>query len=459
VTDAERIAELERENAELRRQVADLRQQLEELRKELEEWKRGHRERRRRRSSRSEGSRQATGRGPGRPPGAKGSNRPVPEKIHETVEHPLPSTCDCGGEVEATGEVQSTVVQDIPPVEVCNTRHVAPVGRCKLCKKRHVARLPGSSAQGEPCAQVQLGPGVQALSISLHFEHHVPLLGVVKILDCWFSVGVSAPGLSQMFDRLRVRTKPAREEILVRLRHSAVVGFDETSHREDGNGAWLWLGRTPEVSYFHVDRSRGGHVFANILGEGFVGIVCSDFYGVYTSRTDLRHAYCNAHTVREARKIAEVHPSPLNQEFRIWLSSILADGQRAQSAADRIAANNVRRRLRRLIDTERFGTEPDLARLQERLAWHFDDVLRFTRRADVPMTNNDTERDLRPGAVHRKISGGTRSEAGSETYGHWMSVTQTLRKNDLDLRPWIDGAFWAHLLDRPPPSVLASQAS
>src|SRR5271169_3764638 len=134
VTDAERIAELERENAELRRQVAelpDLRRQLEELRKELEEWKRGHRERRRRRSSRAEGSRQATGRGPGRPRGAKGSNRPVPKEIHETVEHSFPPTCDCGGEVEATGEVQSTVVQDIPPIEVCNTRHVAPVGKCK----------------------------------------------------------------------------------------------------------------------------------------------------------------------------------------------------------------------------------------------------------------------------------------------------------------------------------------
>ena len=90
VTDAEQIAELKRENAELRRLV-------EELRKELEEWKRGHRERRRRRSSQSESGNRATGNGPGRPSGAKGSNRPVPEKIHATVEHPVPAACDCGG--------------------------------------------------------------------------------------------------------------------------------------------------------------------------------------------------------------------------------------------------------------------------------------------------------------------------------------------------------------------------
>lgn len=447
VTDAERIAELEREIAELRRQN-------EELRKALEEWKRGHRERRRRRSSRAESGRSASGRGPGRLWGAKGSNRPVPEKIHRTVVHPMPTTCDCGGSVEPTGEEQSTVVQDIPPVEVENIRHVAPVGKCAACNKRHVARLPGSNAQGEQCAQVQLGPAIQALSISLHFEHHVPLRGVVKILDGWFSVDVSASGLSQTFDRLRVRTEPAREEILMRLRQSPVIGFDETSHRQDGNGAWLWLGRTEEVSYFHGNRSRGAHVFDKILGQGFVGVVCTDFYSVYTSRTDLLHAYCNAHTVREAKKIAEVSPSPLHEGFRVRLSDTLAAGQRAQESADPAAANIVRHRLRRLIEADRFRDDPDLARLQDRMDRHFDGMLLFVSRPDVPMTNNASERDIRPAAVHRKVSGGTRSENGSETYSHWMTITQTLSKNNRELRTWVDDASQAYRLGQPPPSVL-----
>jgi transposase len=452
VTDAERIAELERQNAELRRR-------LEEVLKELEEWKRGHRERRRRRSSGPEGGRRATGRGPGRPWGAKGSNRPVPKTIDETVEYELPPICACGGVVEATGEEQSTVVQDIPPVQVRNVRHVGPVGRCMRCGARCASRLPGSSSQGEPCTQVQLGPGVQALSITLHYDHHVPLCGVVKLLDGWFGVTVSASGLSQMFDRLRVRTEPARTEILVRLRQSSVVGFDETSHWQDGRGAWLWLGRTEQVSYFHVDRSRAGAVFNGIIGEGFVGVVCSDFYGAYTRRTDISHGYCNAHTIRETKKIAEVQPSPCAIEFRDRLSDILADGHRAQLAADPTAAGNVRRRLRLLVDTERFGAVPDLSRLQARLDRHFDAVLLYTLRPDVPMTNNDTERDLRCAAVHRKIAGGTRSENGSETYAHWLSVTQTLRKNDLDLRQWLDGSFQAHLLGLPTPSVLAPPSS
>jgi len=262
-----------------------------------------------------------------------------------------------------------------------------------------------------------------------------------------------------MFDRQRVRTAPARAEILVQLRTSAVAGFEETSHRQDGEGAWLWLGRMEKLSYFHVDRSRSHEVFDQLLGEGFVGVVVSDFYGAYTRRTDLVHAYCNAHTLREAKKLAEVRPAPLTIEFCDWFSDILAAGKRAQEADDRRAGGNVRRRMHRLIDTERFGADADLLRLQGRLALHFDDVLRYVGRPDVPMTNNDTERDLRSAAVHRKIAGGTRSANGSETYAHWMSVTQTLRKSEVDLRSWVEGSFQAHLAGRPPPSVFAPPSS
>jgi transposase len=455
----ERIRELERENAELRGQLDEARKRIGELTNELEEWRRGHRERRRRRSSRPEGQRGATGRGPGRPMGGKGSNRPVPERIDETIDYPLPPKCTCGGPVQATGEEQSTIVQDLPPIEVRNVRHVAPVGRCTRCGVRCVSRLPGTTAQGETGAQVQLGPGVQALSINLHFEHHVPLRGVAGLLGDWFGVQVTASGLAQMFDRLRVRTAPARAEILVKLRTSAVTGFDETSHRQDGKGAWLWLGRTDKLSYFHVDHSRGSEVFDQILGEGFVGVVVSDFYGAYTRRTDLVHAYCNGHTLREVKKIAEVRPAPLTIEFRDRLGDIFAAGKRAQEADDRRAGANVRRRMHRLIDTDRFGADADLLRLQGRLDQHFDDVLRYVGRPDVPMTNNDSERDLRPAAVHRKIAGGTRSANGSETYAHWMSVTQTLDKNEVNLRSWIEGSFQAHLAGRPPPSVLAPPSS
>ena len=284
VTDAEIIAELRRENAELRKIV-------EELRKEIEEWRRGHRERSKRRSSRAEGAtRGGTGRGPGRPAGAKGSNRPVPSEIEREQEHPLPAECPaCGGAVVHTG-TQSTVVQDLPRIKVENVRHIGGIGRCESCKARVTSNLPGASNVGDAATQVQLGPGLVALALSLRFDEHVSLYGISRLFERWFGVQVTPSGLSHLFVRQQVRTAPAMTEIQTKLRQSPVVGIDETGLRQNGVAAWVWLLRSQGASLFRVELSRGAWVADHLLGENFSGTVCSDFYGVYTRRDDWLHA-------------------------------------------------------------------------------------------------------------------------------------------------------------------------
>jgi len=112
--------ELEQDNARLRKEVEDLRrenaglrEQLQKVLKEVEEWKRGHRERSKRRSSRAEGRVRPERKRPGQKPGHAGAFRPVPKADRQVV-HPLPNRCECGGCVEPNGECESTIVQDIP---------------------------------------------------------------------------------------------------------------------------------------------------------------------------------------------------------------------------------------------------------------------------------------------------------------------------------------------------------
>jgi len=449
VTEAERIADLERRLAEAMRTIA-------ELRKALEEWKRGHRERGKRRSSRPEGASRATGVGPGRPLGAKGSNRPVPTEIHREVHHPVPACCpDCGGEVEASDETQSTVVQDIPPVRVENTRHVGGVGKCTKCHNRVAAKLPGMSACGDAATQVQVGPNVIALGLSLHVDEHVSVHGVSRLFGTWFGVQVSPSGLCQLFARQARRAEPARVEILSHVRTSPVVGMDETTIRQNGELAWAWVARTDKASLFRIETSRAAWVAIDILGEDFAGVVCSDFYGVYTRMGKWEHGYCNAHTIREAKKIAEVTDDSAAVRFSLRLRSIFREGQGVQLSADADAAAHVRRRLECLIRATEFAHLPDVVRLQSRLDEHFDGVTLFLDRPDVPMTNNASERDIRPLALQRKVTGGTRSGRGSETLAHHMSVGQTLRKNGIPRRTWQQDAWDAHLAGRSPPSVFA----
>ena len=181
-SEPQQIAELEKEVGVLRkrgeereRELEALREELAKVRQEIEEWKRGFRERGKRRTSRTEGKRARSGKPLGRKAGHPGAWAKEPERVDDEVFHPVPASCSCGGEVMATGETESTVVVDIPPVVAQHTRHVAHVGRCKRCAKSVVAKLPGAPAAGKSLVDVSLGPNVQAMSLGLRFEQDVPL--------------------------------------------------------------------------------------------------------------------------------------------------------------------------------------------------------------------------------------------------------------------------------------------
>lgn len=51
--------------------------------------------------------------------------------------------------------------------------------------------------------------------------------------------------------------------------------------------------------------------------------------------------------------------------------------------------------------------------LKERFLTHRDKLLVFLHDPDVPPTNNESERALRPSVIHRKVTNGFRSEWGA----------------------------------------------
>lgn len=463
MTDADQIATLVEQNATLVEQNAALvkenealREEHTKLRKEIEEWRRGHRERRKRRSSRGEKKKRSRGgRGPGRKTGHEGASRPVPKDVDKTVQHALPEHCECGGCVEPTGEEDSTVVEDIPLVQVERTRHVAPVGRCKACGRRVVEKLPGATPGGNRVAHSVIGPNAQALMVSLRFEGKMTMPAISATMRTWFGLSITRGGLVQLFHRTADRAVPSYEEIAAHVRQSPVVGADETGLRQDGLGVWVWLVRTDKASLFRIEPSRGGWVIDQMLGNGFVGVVCSDFYGAYTRHDDWTHGYCGAHLIRETKKIAEVSPTKESIAFRDRVQAFYRDAKVAQQTEAPGARHGVRVRLGLLAADAKLGLHPDVARLQVRIDEHFRGILTFVDRPDVPADNNATERDIRFMAHYRKVTGGTRSAKGSTTLARMMSITQTLRKNDLPLRDYIIGLYESYLSGLPPPSVFA----
>lgn len=71
--------------------------------------------------------------------------------------------------------------------------------------------------------------------------------------------------------------------------------------------------------------------------------------------------------------------------------------------------------------------------LQTRYQVHRRGLLTFLYRPEVPPTTNASERSLRPSVVHRKVTGGFRSEAFAHGYAAPRTVADTARKRGQDV--------------------------
>lgn len=69
-----------------------------------------------------------------------------------------------------------------------------------------------------------------------------------------------------------------------------------------------------------------------------------------------------------------------------------------------------------------------------------EDLLRVLDHPEVPLHNNLSENDIREQVTRRKVSGGTRSEAGRRCRDTFLSLKKTCRKHGI--------SFWAFLKDR-----------
>jgi len=83
---------------------------------------------------------------------------------------------------------------------------------------------------------------------------------------------------------------------------------------------------------------------------------------------------------------------------------------------------------------------PNINGVLKEMRDHQADLLRVLERPEIPLHNNAMESDIREFVKRRKISGGTRSDAGRRCRDTFASLKKTCRK--LGVR------FWDYLQDR-----------
>ena len=380
-----------------------------------------------------------------------------PEKVSQVVDH-FPSDCDHCGKLLEPGMAPSVAapvlhqVAEIPPIEPHVTEHRLHECLCNRCGERTRAKLPGDVPQG------QFGPRLTAILALLSGGYRVSKRGVQRLALDLFGLSIS----TGMVCKLQRRTAEALEKpVAALLEHVKTqnVHIDETSWREAGRKAWLWVVVTPLVTIFRIAQSRSADVARELLGSEYKHIAVCDRYVGYLWVNNVQ--LCWAHVRRdfqamvdrggESRAIGE-HLLGLSDALFEWWHRV-RDGTLARSTFQQYVSV-LRKECRKQLE---LGTQCGCARtagtcrellLDERYLWT------FVRREGIEPTNNAAERSLRHAVLWRKSSYGTASKTGSRFVERILSLTATCRQQGRDVLETLTSAIEAHQLAKPTQSLL-----
>jgi len=363
---------------------------------------------------------------------AFGRRRMVPTR---TVEHALEACPDCGTALGGGEVVRRRQVLHIPAAPVEVIEHVALRRVCPGCGHAH---LPPLDLGEQVLDHQRVSVETLAYIATLRAVGRLPLRTIQWLLDALHGLRLSVGGLVGLLRAVAARAAPALETLRAGIRGSPVVQADETGWREDGANGYVWFFGTPELRYFRREASRGGAVVAEVLGDDFAGTLVSDFYAAY-NRYIGPHQRCWAHLLRDVHDLRLAHPGDAG--VAAWADALHALYREAarqaaldQPEAARLAAWDALERQLAALCQPFWAADcaAPQATLCRRVDLFLDELLMFVADPAVPADNNLAERSLRPLVIVRKISGGSRSTAGSETTMALASLFATWRAQGRD---------------------------
>jgi len=309
---------------------------------------------------------------------------------------------------------------DLPPIRPVVTRVHRHRGICPHCRRGFSASPPQGMAPGSP-----FGPDLTALIVHLHVTQAIGFERLARLLTEVFAIQISQGALANLLARAQKPLTAAAQTAAAAVRGSAVVASDETSARVAGKTWWQWVLLSSTAVYHVIADSRGAAVPKAFLGDAKPEVWVADRYAAQAGHGNQRQL-CLAHLLRDAQYAIDSGDTGFAPGFHKLLQRALGIGRRRAELKDSTLAHyhaDLDRRLDRLLAAT--PTTEAGRKLAQAIRKCRGDLFHFVSRRDVPATNNDCERALRPSVVFRKVTGGFRSQWGAHTYAAAASVIAT----------------------------------
>lgn len=337
---------------------------------------------------------------------------------------------------------RDVVVQNIL-LETDNVRYRLERGYSASSGAFHEASLPAGVTPG-------YGAELEAFVLTQYFQLRVPQPKIHQLLTS-HGIVISTGQISALITGKHVELlERERADVLwAGLCGTTFQQIDDTGMRVDGVNHYVTTVCSPYYSCFFTRRHKNAATIEQLLNDEmddpnatlrkYVWILIGDDAGQFHDQTDSR-GLCWIHEERHYRKLKPYFKK--HQQMVEDVRGEIWDYYDELKAYKERPTKKEKKRLSKRFD-ELFGKRTGYAELDHRLGLTLakkDHLLLVLQHPEIPLENNESERTLREWVIKRRISGGTRSTAGTRAWDVTLSLCDTARK--------VGQNFYQYLVDR-----------
>ena len=357
----------------------------------------------------------------------------------DIVKRHTPEVCAGCGQIHSAEPLTVRArrqVFDIPPPRIEVTEHQVLDWVCSGCQVLNQGEFPQDVS-----SNTQYGLRLVAMSALFNNGYNIPRNKVRSIFGDLYGVTLNEQTLQAQNESTYTRLAQDEAHIKTRLLQSEVIHCDETGFYVGKDRFWEHVASNGRYTalFVHPQRGAAAHEPGTSILPSFQNWAVHDCWPTYFNFTGCKHAVCGAHLLREFTALME-SGSQWAGSFHAFLLDLYERSDKGRATIPTNERPQIMLRYEALLEqadkeepppTQKPRGKPKKTKgrnLFDRLTKHQDAVLAFAFHTEVPFTNNQAERDIRPTKTKMKVSGCFRTRYGAEIYARIQSFISTVRK-------------------------------
>ena len=385
-------------------------------------------------------------------PGHKGKTLEFTSNPDKTINLVPTATCCCGADLNGVNGTieESRQVFDLPQPKLEITQYNKIGFSCPHCGIHHCGVFPT-----EVTAYVQYGSGVRAYAVLLNNSIQASYNKTSQLMYDMYGYYVNVSTLITANEQCYTNLETTEINIKEAVIESEVVHFDETGLQVEKERHWMHTACTSSLTYLFVSKYRGAKAIGSpeSVIPYFNGWAVHDCWATYFTFHNCRHVLCGAHLLRELQALIE-EGNKWAKMLKDFLMDLYLKTNKGRGKIEdftpfslnydeicRYADINESKPPPKTNKTRGKTKQTKGRNLLDRFVKYKSAVLAFAQNEEVPFTNNQAERDVRPCKTKQKISNCFRTVEGANIYARIQGFISTVRKQEQNVFDMIKLSF------------------